>query len=213
MTSGNTKSCGCLKSIGLVKYNLEQSEKAKINIGSKFGKLTVLEDIGFKEHVKNHNRRWYKCQCDCGKIKEVMGNSLKTGYVSSCGDCISSKGENIIYNILQKNNINFVHDKVYPLLFEKTKRRLRFDFAIYENNNLVRVIEFDGRQHIEGMIGGNWSHNSSLQEIQERDFIKNNFCWENNIPIVRIPYSKIDSITLEDLLGDKFLCKKEEEKV
>ena len=50
LTSGNTKSCGCLtKEIGLNKWNIEQSEKAKIPIGTKYGKLTVIEDIGFRE--------------------------------------------------------------------------------------------------------------------------------------------------------------------
>jgi len=29
--------------------NKENSEKAKIPIGMKFGKLTVIEDIGFRE--------------------------------------------------------------------------------------------------------------------------------------------------------------------
>lgn len=58
---------------------MEQSEKAKIPIGTKFGKLTVIEDLGFREQVKGHNRRWYKCQCDCGNIHEVQGNTLKQG--------------------------------------------------------------------------------------------------------------------------------------
>ena len=92
--SGNTKSCGCAKYDGLKNYNLEQSEKNKIENGTRFGKLVVIEDIGLKPHVEGHNRRWYKCQCDCGRIKEVMGNSLKTGHTMSCGSCnFNSSGE------------------------------------------------------------------------------------------------------------------------
>ena len=59
--------------------NKENSEKAKIPIGTKFGKLTVIEDIGFREQISGHKRRWYKCKCDCGNIKEIMGNCLKQG--------------------------------------------------------------------------------------------------------------------------------------
>ena len=96
LTSGNTKSCGCSNKMALQKWNMEQSEKAKIPIGTKFGKLTVIEDLGFREQVKGHNRRWYKCQCDCGNIHEVQGNTLKQGQVISCGKCLTSKGEYII---------------------------------------------------------------------------------------------------------------------
>ena len=77
LRSGNTKSCGCAKYDGLKQYNFNQSEKNKINIGERYGKLTVIEDLGFREHVPGHNRRWYKCRCDCGCEKEVMGNMLK----------------------------------------------------------------------------------------------------------------------------------------
>ena len=47
----------------------------------------------------------------------------------------------------------------------------------------------------------------SLETIQERDRIKNNFCLSHNYPLVRIPYTKLDSITIEDLFGEKYLVK------
>ena len=69
-------------------------EKNKIENGTRFGKLVVIEDLGLRPHVEGHNRRWYKCQCDCGCIKEVMGNSLKTNHIMSCGTCnFNSSGE------------------------------------------------------------------------------------------------------------------------
>jgi len=52
-----------------------------------------------------------------------------------------------------------------------------------------------------------WSKSDPLELIQERDNIKNNFCLENNYPLVRIPYTKINNITIEDILGDKYLLK------
>ena len=48
--------------------------------GQRFGRLTVLEDIG---------RKWgtilWKCQCSCGKIVEIPTCSLRTGNTQSCG--------------------------------------------------------------------------------------------------------------------------------
>lgn len=148
LTSGNTKSCGCGRSKGLKEYNQKESEKAKIPIGSRFGKLIVIEDLGFKKHVEGHNRRWYKCQCDCGNVKDVMGNNLKYGHVSSCGKCMSSKGEYQIMKILNKNNIYYKHDTGFKNIKQETGKNLRFDFILYKDENYtipIRMIEFDGR--------------------------------------------------------------------
>ena len=50
--------------------------------GQRFGNLTVLEA------TNKHNVRGiviWKCQCDCGKITEVVGSSLRNGSTKSCG--------------------------------------------------------------------------------------------------------------------------------
>lgn len=204
---GQTKSCGCMKQDGLKKYNLAQSEANKIPIGTRFGKLVVIEDIGFKPHVEGHQRRFYKCQCDCGNICEASGNQLKGNNKKSCGNCECSIGEFNIQQLLKENNIIFDYDKPLQDFINTEGRRLRFDFILYdENENIKRIIEFDGRQHVTGPDTNYWGHNTdTLEQIQERDRLKNYYCFDNNIPIVRIPYWKRDKITIEDLLGDKYL--------
>ena len=64
------------------------------------------------------------------------------------------------------------------------------------------MIEFDGIQHFEEQ--DYFTHN--LEETQKNDMIKNNYAKANNIPLVRIPYYERDKITLEMILGDKYLC-------
>lgn len=214
LRSGNTKSCGCMKYSGLQDYNLKQSEKNKIKIGTRFGKLTVIEDIGFKMQVEGHNRRWYKCQCDCGNIKEVMGNLLKQGQVSSCGKCqMNSCGEYQIKQLLENNNINYQYDMVFPELLQETGRRLRFDFIIYDSTFTIplRFIEFDGRQHITGPENPAWINSDPIEKIQERDNIKNSFCLSHNYPLVRLPYTLLNKITIEDILNNKYLVKGDDE--
>ena len=51
-------------------------------IGRKFGKLTVLE----YDHTEN-NRKYWKCECECGNTKRVKHGHLTEGKVKSCG-CI-----------------------------------------------------------------------------------------------------------------------------
>ena len=47
----------------------------------------------------------------------------------------------------------------------------------------------------------------SIEVIKERDNIKNTFCITHNYPLVRIPYTKLNNITIDDLLGDQYLVK------
>ena len=51
--------------------------------------------------------------------------------------------------------------------------------------------------------------NESFQVLKENDELKNQYAVSHNIPLVRIPYSKCNTISLEDLLGDKYLIKGE----
>lgn len=211
LTSGNTKSCGCGKYDGIKKYNQEQSEKNKLSIGQKFGKLTIIEDLGFIPHVDGHRRRGYLCQCECGNRKETSGNKLTSGQLVSCGQCgLRSKGECLIQQFLEENNYHFVYDTVYIPLLRETGRRLRFDFIVYKDctyQEPLIFIEFDGRQHTYGPDTENWGRsNDTLEDIQGRDRLKDEFCIKHNLRLVRIPYWKT-IITEQDIFGDKFLVK------
>jgi hypothetical protein len=55
--------------------------------GMKFGKLLVLKELPEK---RGKNIVWL-CQCDCGRIKKVTGNSLREKYSVSCGNCPVNK--------------------------------------------------------------------------------------------------------------------------
>lgn len=50
-----------------------------IEIGQKFERWTVLEKIS------KNGRVYYRCQCECGIIKEVRSDLLKAGKSRSCG--------------------------------------------------------------------------------------------------------------------------------
>lgn len=206
LRTGNTKSCGCLDKEKTIDRNLKRSN---IQIGQKYNYLTVIEDLGFRYPTENSKkrRRYFLCQCDCGNFIEVMGNSLQTGGVASCG-CLRSKGEQKIFGLLENNNIIFEQEKIFSPMKKDIKRNLRFDFIIYNNDNTInRFVEFDGRQHKIGMQGGYWSQAEPLEKIQERDKIKNDWCLKNNYILVRIPYSRLEQLNLDDIMGNKFIYK------
>lgn len=209
LKSGNNKSCGCNNAIK--KYNLAQSEQNKISIGTRFGKLTVIQDLGYKPYGNTgRNRRWYLCQCDCGNLKEAMGNSLKTNHIISCGQCnLSSKGEEKIKQLLEEHNYCYQYDTIFPEFFNETGRRLRFDFIVYnESNEIICFIEFDGRQHFTGPDTIHWGHSmDTLESIQEKDSLKNNFCKSHNYKLYRIPYYYLSKLTINTLFSEQFLVR------
>ena len=48
--------------------------------GQKFGRLTVLE----RDTTRKGGVYWF-CRCECGNVKCVRSNHLRSGYVKSCG--------------------------------------------------------------------------------------------------------------------------------
>lgn len=56
-------------------------------IGFKFGRLTVISENGFILKSNKSKQLLYKCLCDCGNEKNLLGEVLRDGRVKSCG-CI-----------------------------------------------------------------------------------------------------------------------------
>lgn len=57
-----------------------------INIGDRFGKLVVVQDLGvfIKKGTKN-KLHYYKCKCDCGNEVIIRDHSLLSNHTKSCG--------------------------------------------------------------------------------------------------------------------------------
>lgn len=167
--------------------------------GNKYGRLTVIE----LDKERSGKLAFWKCRCDCGTITTVSGIKLRDGHTQSCG-CLVSAGEAKISQILSDANISFKKEITFTDC--KDKHNLRFDFGVYDNktNQLLYLIEFDGIQHFKST--GDWSTEEHLHEVQRRDKIKNIYCQNHNIPLIRIPYYHLKQLVLEDLtLKSKFL--------
>lgn len=53
-------------------------------VGKKYGRLTVLKDLGVIER-NSVKERWLKCQCDCGNVIQLPRSAIVSGNTSSCG--------------------------------------------------------------------------------------------------------------------------------
>lgn len=138
-------------------------------------------------------------QCKCGNIFYRSYNVFSRG----CFECRScswkaSKGELVILEYLNENNINYKTEYWFEDLKSDKDKPLQFDFAILDDkNNLKMLIEYDGQQHFEPVKFGGISEEQSLENYKRtlrHDKLKNQYCKNNNIKLLRIPYWEFDNI-------------------
>lgn len=178
---GKIKSCGCLRRENARKINYQ-------DLTSKtFGKLKVLKE---NKEKRIADRCIWVCQCDCGNIVEISSKGLLTG-TSSCG-CLKSKGELQIIQLLQMLKIQYITQ--YAPENCKNQLQLKFDFYLPELNT---IIEYNGAQHYEAInfLGGE----KRFETQQKCDNIKKQWCIDNNVKLVEIPYTDYKLLTTQYL--------------
>lgn len=178
LTMGKTQSCGCLRKEQLSKLRFDDIS------GKQFGFLIPLHITGDKDQYGGYI--WH-CRCtNCGGFKDVPAILLKQGRTKSCGCIGQSFGEAKIKEILTQNNISYKEQYTFKDLISPNGGILRFDFGIFKENKLWCVIEYQGIQHYQKSPQfDNWE---SLEERQFRDEYKRNYCKQNNIKLIEIPY-------------------------
>lgn len=191
LRSGKVQSCGCLNK------EVRQQQLSKNEIGNKYCDLIVIAKA--KNKNSSGGLRWI-CECSCGNKIEVSGGNLRAGFVTHCG-CKTglSAGERKIAQLLTENNVNYIQQYIFEDFIFSSGRHPRFDFAILdEKNNVVKLIEFDGKQHFESVdfFGGEEGFESRMK----RDRIKEDYCKKNNIPLLRISYAQYKNLKFEDLI-------------
>lgn len=196
LESGISQSCGCLSKEAMQSY----INSIKIDLtGKKFGKLTVIQQS--KEHGSHGQAKW-ECQCDCGSKIVAWGQSLRERRTPSCG-CLISSGEEKIAALLSQVGIQFTREQTFSGLKSKKQRNCyyRYDFGVRDKDGkLSYIIEYDGEQHFWMKYYSGWSTEETILKNHYRDIEKNQYCFDNNIPIIRIPFSHKDEIRIDDLL-------------
>lgn len=121
----------------------------------------------------------------CDMNWDVEPSSLVQG--TRCPFCSSSRGEQLIQDILKRNEVSFVQQKRFEDCVYKGK--LPFDFYI-ESSNLL--IEYDGIQHYQPVdFAGRGTDFAEELFVSGkiRDGIKTKWAKDNNIKLLRVPYT------------------------
>lgn len=146
------------------------------------GKYEIVGDFTATSHPAT-----IKCNM-CGKLFKNRPTRIIQGGVG-CPNCYKSKGEDVIEQYLIDNNYDY--QKQFKFQECRNKRALPFDFAIFENDSLKFLIEYDGIQHFVPKFGM-----KSFESIQLTDSIKNKYCEDNDINLIRIKYNRSENMNL-----------------
>lgn len=153
-------------------YGHKDTKKFIKQIEEKYPKeYTILGEY------KNNREKILVRHNKCGHEWKVIPKDLMSD--RRCPKCIMSKGELYIKEFLEKNKIEFTPQYKFKDCINKNP--LPFDFMI-KINGKIKLIEFDGSQHFKN---SSWGIEFSPKE---NDNLKNKYCEEHNIPLLRIPY-------------------------
>ena len=159
-------------------------------------KLTLLSDerVNNLKRVHNSKYQYNDLSVNKGFINiECPDHGVFTQYLyfheygHGCTQCnSSSRGEDCIKNYLDNMNIRYQRNYIFKDC--KNKKGLRFDFYIPCKN---MIVEYDGEHHYKE---NKYFGDGNLEYMKENDKIKNDYCLDNNITLIRIPYFDFKNI-------------------
>ena len=131
-------------------------------------------------------------------VQSMRKGNMKRDNVKGCPYCfdtkkfVFSKGEKAVEQVLQDSNIIYLPQ--YTFYDCRDKNLLPFDFYL---PNLNKCIEYDGQHHFYPVafngISEEQAKENHLATIRH-DEIKNQYCKNNNIELLRISYHNFKNI-------------------
>lgn len=120
-------------------------------------------------------------------------------YGHGCLKCNDSKGEKLIIDILDENNIEYIREYKIPEQIYK----FRYDFYLPRYNILI---EFHGIQHYKPVefFGGE----EAFKELQFRDMFKKELAKELKIQLIEFNYKQLNKTKITEMLLNALKRKK-----
>ena len=111
----------------------------------------------------------------------------------------ASRGEIKIEEILQKAELNFKEEYIFPELKSSSGRPLRFDFVVFDDDGKIDfLIEYQGKQHYEA--SSKFGGKRGLYQQQFNDNKKRRFCALHEFNLVEIPYTDENLLSYDYIL-------------
>lgn len=181
---------GCNYCFGIRKATHEEFIK-------KFRDVEFSEEYTLLEEYKNSRTKILTHHNVCGTefLLDPHHFLREVGYCPTCSyEKNNSKGVKKIRKWLDKHNFKYEVEKYFEKCIHK--KMLPFDFFI---ESLKTAIEYDGEFHFKPF----GKDEMELEMTKLRDSIKDTFCRENDITLIRIPYNEYKNIY--SILNEKLL--------
>ena len=203
--TGHKKSCGCINHEIFVEKGKEVGNKVQLRLKDYTQVYNPFYIFNYRTDKKDSNGYYWDVICKkCGKhYNEIPSQLISDIRPKGNNPCVcwkkESKGILKIKRLLSENNISFIVEKTFDSCLSDKQNLLRFDFWVNDNY----LIEYDGEQHFHPVQFHNKTEEEAFSAFilqQKYDNIKNNWCLNNHIPLIRIPYSHYNDLCINDLL-------------
>lgn len=165
------------------------NESAKFKLEKITDEFEFIELIDGKLKIKKE---------ECGCILTRSLSSLRRSNGASCECQTQSIGSKRVQKFLTESNICFTKEDIFEgCVYVKP---LKFDFYLPNYNC---CIEYDGRQHDESIP--RWGGDDGLKIRKIRDGIKNKYCYDNNILLIRIKRQDLKNDIYKKIILDKLI--------
>ena len=176
---------------GMSRFDIRINKKNYLFNVEHYAKLQGIEVqcLGFEETA--HRSQGLRFKCSCGNEFITSINSFQTGKMR-CDECAQSISR------LEIRFKTFLQERGMDFLFQYTLNQCRdvlplpFDFYLPDYKTIV---EIDGEGHYYPCNFNQCSNESariSFEITTRHDKIKSDFCKENHIRLIRVPYYLFD---------------------
>jgi very-short-patch-repair endonuclease len=142
-------------------------------------------DYSMVNYINNRTKVKIKCIEHNHEFNQLPTQHLNGN--KSCSYCkrINSLGECKVREVLSDIGVKFLEQHSFSDC--RSKKLLKFDFYLPDYKT---IIEYDGKQHF--MKG--WNSDIEFERTKSNDIIKNKYCHEKKIKLLRIPYNQFKNI-------------------
>lgn len=140
-------------------------------------------------------------------VQEMTRGNMNRDNITGCKYCFDnkkfkfSKGEKKIEAYLSENNIEYIEQMTFDGCRDKCL--LPFDFYLPDYNI---CIEYDGQHHFYPVTFNGVTRDKAMKNYKrtlKHDHMKNRYCIDNNIELIRIPYFEFNNI--ESILNKQII--------
>lgn len=166
-------------------------KRAPLNQNELINRIAKIDDsievVG--KYYNTVTKMSFRCK-KCENVWDARPNNILKG--KGCPNCKSSKGEKEVARILDE--LDVLYKPQFKFRDCKDELPLPFDFYLTDYNI---CIEYDGGQHYKPCTFGGISKEQArvnFELAKKHDKIKDAYCKQHNIKLVRIPYWEYNNI-------------------